>query len=40
VSTISRNHVKHQPKAKSQASAEGIHLFVGRVGLEPTTQGL
>src|SRR5215204_4157329 len=27
LSTISRNHVKHQPKAKSQASAEGIHFL-------------
>src|SRR5215212_7282226 len=25
VSTINRNRVKHQPKAKSQTSAEGIH---------------
>src|SRR5215217_4126848 len=32
LSTISRNHVKHQPKAKSQASAEGIHRIGSRLG--------
>ena len=29
VSTINRNHVKHQPKEKSQASAEAYNAQVG-----------